>query len=202
MEETSKGYAYIIWSNNRPNVVSNKLDQAPKTTESKYQVRLDAIAQDIEKAFSNFNTIIETDDALMNRLSKHEKYLPLHKINEVKDGETLGIELKREKLKEESWGEYENPSTLKAIPNTHYGKCAFKVYKNPIKKIEVGERSIFLLITKEMNPDFPKNQDFKISAIEFSIPWTNTLLPKGVVYEKELTGEAFEKAVAGLRFSE
>lgn len=102
MEQNAKGYAGVIGSSNHPKVVSNQLDQAPKNTQTRYQARIDAIAQDIEKAFSRFNIIIEGDDALIERLSKYEKYLPLHKINELKDEEGLTIELKRENREEKS----------------------------------------------------------------------------------------------------
>lgn len=45
---------------------------------------------------------------------------------------------------------------------------------------------------KVADPKFPENKDFKVSIIEFALPGENTLLPKGMVFEKELNGKEFE----------
>lgn len=58
----------------------------------------------------------------------------------------------------------------KAIENTQYGQCRFRLSQHKEKALGAGEKSLVLIIKKESNPKFPKNQDFKITAVEFSIP--------------------------------
>lgn len=201
MGQNAKGYAGVIGSSNHPNILSNALDQAPKNTKTRYQDRLNAMTQEIEECFA-MNVKIDWDDALIDRLSKNEKHLPLHEIYKLQAWETLSIELKREKSEEKSWEWHQAPSMPKAIESTQYGQfCRFRLSQNKEQTLKAWEKSLVLIIKKESNSRFPKNQDFKITAVEFSIPWTNTLLSQGTVFEKKLTWEAFENAVATVQLS-
>ena len=193
MEQNPRGYAWIIWSCNHPNIISNQLDQAAKNTENRYQARIDAIAQDIEKAFSSFNTLINGDNTVIKRILEHKKDLPLEKLKALKEGETLCIELKREQLPEKD--NNSNPPTIK-IPQ--YQQADIKFSKKTEPKIAFGEQCLCLLAKKEsIDTKFPKNENFQIDAIAFSIP-----LKYGNIDKRVLEGWAFEKAVERLQFCE
>lgn len=85
---------------NQPNITSNHLDQAPKTTNARYQKRLDAMKDEIYKAFDQF-VDIDGDESITNWLDTYHTLLPLHKINSLKNGEALAIQLKREPANQE-----------------------------------------------------------------------------------------------------
>ena len=80
---------------NKINITSNRLDQAPKTTNAGYQKRLDAIKDEFYKAFDQF-VDIDGDESITNWLDTYQTLLPLHKIKLLKNGEALAIQLKRE----------------------------------------------------------------------------------------------------------
>lgn len=189
----NKGYYWPIGSGNKPNILSNDLDQAPKNTNSRYQARLDAMSQEIEQTFNRL--YFSGDKAIENWLSEHQNDISLHKLNTLKPGESIAFEIKREKVEEIRGGWNEAPSMPKGIEDSEYNKCKHKLSKNHETLLQAGEKWIFIIIKKEFNEKFPKNKDFKISAIEFQIPWENTLLPKGFIFEKELKGEEFLQAV-------
>ena len=73
----------------------NKLDQVPKNTEARYQARIDAIAKEIEAAFDRYTDLMKGDDVIIDRLEKHRCSLRLHKLDQISEGQTLSIELKR-----------------------------------------------------------------------------------------------------------
>lgn len=63
-------------------------------------------------------------------------------------------------------------------------------------KLQPREKTTILIIQKKVaDPKFPENKDFKVSIIEFALPGENTLLPKGMVFEKELNGKEFEDII-------
>ena len=71
---------------NQPNITSNNLDQAPKTTNARYQRRLDAMKDVIYEAFDQ-RVNIDGDKSITNWLDIYKTQLPLDKINLLKNGE-------------------------------------------------------------------------------------------------------------------
>ena len=181
---------------NKPNITSNHLDQAPKTTNTRYQKRLDAIKDEIYKTFDQF-VDIDGDESITNWLDTYHTQIPLHKINLLKNGESLAIQLKREPAGEERGGRNEAPSMPKDKRKSLFEKTKYKLPKNKTPP-QPGEKTVQLIISRATDPRFPENRNFKIRAVEFQIPGKNTLLPAGVVFEKELTGKEFEKAIQNL----
>lgn len=180
---------------NKINITSNRLDQAPKTTNAGYQKRLDAIKDEFYKAFDQF-VDIDGDESITNWLDTYQTLLPLHKINLLKNGEALAIQLKREPAEEERGGRNEAPSMPKR--ESLFAKTKYKFAKDKTIPLQPGEKTVQLIISRATDPRFPENRNFKIRAVEFQIPGKNTLLPAGVVFEKELTGKEFEKAIQNL----
>lgn len=79
-----------------------------------------------------------------------------------------------------------------------FAKTKYKIAKDKTIPLQPGEKTVQLIISRATDPRFPENKNFKISAVEFQIPGKNTLLPAGVVFEKELTGKEFENAIQNL----
>ena len=114
---------------NQPNITSNHLDQAPKTTNASYQKRLDAIKDEIYKSFDQF-VDIDGDESITNWLDTYQTQLPLHKINLLKNGEALAIELKREPATQERGGRNEAPSMPKDKRDSLFTKAKYKITKD------------------------------------------------------------------------
>ena len=184
---------------NKINITSNRLDQASQTTNAGYQKRLDVMKDKIYEAFDQFEGI-NGDESIINWLNIYQTQLPLCKINLLNNGEALAIELKREPAGEERGGRNKAPSMPKNMTESLFAKTKDKIAKDKDKTIPLqpGEKTVQLIISRATDPRFPENRNFKIRAVEFQIPGKNTLLPAGVVFEKELTGQEFENAIQNL----
>lgn len=149
----------------------------------------------IYKAFDQL-VVLDSDEIITNRIKKNEGELPLTLLNELKDGETLPIELKREQLDEKPGERNKAPGFPKFLEDTIFSKLENIKVKPGRTELQPGEKTTILIIQKKVtDPKFPKNKDFKVSIIEFALPGKNTLLPKGMVFEKELTGKEFEDII-------
>ena len=177
---------------NKVNILSNELDQAPKTKENWYQERLDAMKDVIYKAFDQL-VVFDGDEIITDRIKKNEGELPLTLLNKLKDGEILPIELKREQLDEKPGERNKAPGFPKFLEDTIFSKLENIKMKPGRTELQPGEKTTILIIQKKVtDPKFPENKDFKTKIIEFALPGENTLLPKGMVFEKELNGKEFE----------
>ena len=180
---------------NKVNILSNELDQAPKTKENWYQERLDEMKDVIYEAFDQC-VDLDGDEIITNRIKKNQVELPLDHLNELKDGETLAIELKREQLDEKPGERNKAPGFPKFLGDTVFSKLENIKVKPGRTKLQPREKTTILIIKKKVaDPKFPENKDFKVSIIEFALPGENTLLTKGMVFEKELTGKEFEDII-------
>ena len=180
---------------NKVNILSNELDQAPKTKENWYQERLDAMKDEIYEAFDQC-VDLDGDEIITNWLDQFHDKLPLAHLNKLKDGETLAIELKREQLDEKPGERNEAPGFPKFLKDTVFSKLKNIKVKNGRIKLQPREKTTILIIQKKVaDPKFAENKDFKVSIIEFALPGENTLLPKGMVFEKELNGEEFKDII-------
>lgn len=177
---------------NKVNILSNELDQAPKTKENWYQERLDAMKDVIYKAFDQL-VVFDGDEIITNRIKKNEGELPLTLLNELKDGETLAIELKRDNLDEKPGERNKAPGFPKFLEDTIFSKLENIKVKTGRTELQPGEKTTILIIQKKVtDPKFPENKDFKTKIIEFALPGENTLLLEEMVFEKELNGKEFE----------
>lgn len=149
----------------------------------------------IYKAFDQL-VVFDGDEIITDRIKKNEGELPLTLLNELKDGETLPIELKREQLDEKPGERNKAPGFPKFRKDTVYSKLKDIKVKPGRTELQPGEKTTILIIQKKVtDPKFPENKNFKVSIIEFALPRKNTLLLKGMVFEKELNGEEFKDII-------
>ena len=178
---------------NKVNFISDTPEQESKTKENWYQERIneikDVIYQDVN---------IDGDESIINWLDTYQTQLPLRKINSLKNGEALAIELKREPAGEERGGRNKAPSMPKDKRDSLFAKAKDKIAKDETTPLQPGEKTVQLIISRATDPRFPENKKFKVKAVEFQIPGENILLADGVVFEKELTGKEFENAIQNL----
>lgn len=180
---------------NKVNILSNELDQAPKTKENWYQERLDAMKDVIYKAFDQL-VVFDGDEIITDRIKKNEGELPLTLLNKLKDGEILPIELKREQLDEKPGERNKAPGFPKFLEDTIFSKLENIKVKPGRTELQPGEKTTILIIQKKVtDPKFPENKDFKTKIIEFALPGENTLLLEEIVFEKELNGKEFEDII-------
>lgn len=150
----------------------------------------------IYKAFDQFDQYVDGDKIITNRIKKNQSELPLDHLNELKDGETLAIELKRDNLDEKPGERNKAPGFPKFLEDTIFSKLENIKVKPGRTELQPGEKTTILIIQKKVtDPKFPENKDFKTKIIEFALPGKNTLLTKGIVFEKELKGKEFKDII-------
>ena len=150
----------------------------------------------IYKAFDQFDQYVDGDKIITNRIKKNQSELPLDHLNELKDGETLAIELKRDNLDEKPGERNKAPGFPKFLEDTIFSKLENIKVKPGRTELQPGEKTTILIIQKKVtDPKFPENKDFKTKIIEFALPGENTFLLEEMVFEKELTGKEFEDII-------
>lgn len=139
---------------------------------------------------------LDGDEIITNWLDQFHDKLPLTHLNELKDGEILPIELKREQLDEKPGERNKAPGFPKFLEDTIFSKLENIKVKPGRTELQPGEKTTILIIQKKVtDPKFPENKDFKTKIIEFALPGENTLLLEEMVFEKELTGKEFEDII-------
>ena len=133
---------------NKVNILSNKLDQAPKTKENWYQKRLDEMKDVIYEAFDQC-VDLDGDEIITNWLDQFHDKLPLAHLNKLKDGETLSIELKREQLDEKPGERNEAPGFPKFREDTVFSKLKNIKVKPGRTKLQPREKTTILIIQKK-----------------------------------------------------
>lgn len=133
---------------NKVNILSNKLDQAPKTKENWYQERLDAMKDVIFEAFDQC-VDLDGDEIITNWLDQFHDKLPLAHLNKLKDGEILPIELKREQLDEKPGERNEAPGFPKFREDTVFSKLKNIKVKPGRTKLQPREKTTILIIQKK-----------------------------------------------------
>lgn len=183
---------------NKVNFISDTPEQESKTEENWYQERLDEMKDVIYEAFDQFDQYLDLDgdEIITNWIKKNQSELRLQTILDLKDGEILQIELKREQRDEKPGERNKAPGFPKFLEDTIFSKLENIKVKPGRTELQPGEKTTILIIQKKVtDPKFPENKDFKTKIIEFALPGENTLLLKGMVFEKELNGEEFKDII-------
>lgn len=108
---------------NKPRIVSNDLDQAPKNRKSQYQKRLNVMKNEIYKAFDNI-FYFYGDDRLIDCFDQYADKPIIQKMQSLQDGESLSIEIKRGRISEDDRGWDSTPSFPKFLAMTKASKVS------------------------------------------------------------------------------
>jgi len=191
---------------NRRNILDNKLDQVPKNTEARYQARIDAIAKEIEAAFDSYTDFMKGDDVIIDRLEKHRDSLRLHKLDQISEGQTLSIELKREskndqisEWKENTW-EKENIWSLVSPKQLPIFK--WRILRKSNAQLQPGTIATYLVIEKQKrDPRFYKNQDYAISLEQVEIPTEANIVQTWKIFHQKLKGDEAKAVLNNIELS-
>ncbi len=184
---------------NKPNILSNELDQVPKTRKW-YQKELDLnkdLKQQIIDAFDTFEHddfpmgendffIGQSDKKVLDWFLSHSKDLPVEQVAKLlREHKIVSCEIQRKKKEKSSWW---NTALGQAIP-----KDTIHIWKVLTKNDEVLEWNIITYLTFTKLNDKQQRPDVKISTQQIEFPWEWAMLPEYVVFTKELTWEELEK---------
>lgn len=190
---------------NKPNILSNDKDQVAKNTNTRYQARIDAMSNEIIKAFDrNIKDMIlknqwigidtNWNKSILDWLHCNKDKLPLDRLLALRDNETISLELKREK----SWasrGGWNQAIGFPVEPSTLSALRGHILTKNE-NKLNPGEIWTYLVIQKKPSkPWFEANKDYKITMEQIEVPGENTLLSKEFIFHKELKGEEVDQII-------
>jgi len=177
---------------NKPNILSNDLDQVPKTRK-RYPNELyaDNLKQQIIQSFDthkplweNDFLVEESDEKVLSRFEKNQENLPIPDIVQMlKDYNTVSCEVHRRKKEKITWF---SKAIWPAIP-----KDNINVWKVLTRNSEELEGNILTYIIFQKMKNNPLTVKISAKQIEFPGEWV--LLPEYIVFSKELAWEEFEK---------
>lgn len=170
---------------NKPNILSNELDQAPKTAEAGYEVRLQDphLSQEIKEAFDA--PYFHGDNAVIDWIAEHYQQLPLESILNLAPGQLLSIELKREKKDPRPWSREKATGALISAEEAS-NRIGGVIQRKGMKSVTPWDISTYLICSRQ----FPKEhmeekRDFSLKLAQVEIPNKNALVMPGIVFYNE-----------------
>lgn len=190
--EEHKEYIGIISDENKPNIISNDLDQAPKTWEQ-YEERLDWMKNEIAKAMDWFFSIEETEEGkrYFEWLEKNQNLLPLwdiiKKVSE-NPGKRFSYQLKIEKIEDKGlWLRATSGPKCWFNSDVELWDIIIKIGDHSIKEWEISTYITF---------EWTESWNIKIKSQQIQIAPKGSLLPKYArLSHKILTPDEFLAAL-------
>ena len=168
------------------NVVSNELDQAPKTRAAGYGKVIDSMRKEINEAMDRI--FLNGSDVIADYMN-HADRLPIKQLLELQPGDHLSFEVKREKI-EYNWFTQAvwHPAFLWDFNNfTH--NCYWFEEDWAIKP---GEKSLIIVVEKDVKD--PKS--WKIHAEQLEYPGKWAMLMSGMFFHNpDVSDEKFKEIV-------
>ena len=166
----------------KANVISNKLDQVPKTRKHGYWKVVNSMRKEIAERLDAI--IMRWDDEFWAWMNENRKDIPVLAILNLKPWECLAIEAKREEVKNEWWW-------IKAVwhPVFHIPRAFNEYYtKNwPLKKWMKS-----LVVVVEKDKDDPKV--WNLHAEQLEIPWENSFTMEWMLFHNpDVKGQDFKE---------
>ncbi len=185
---------------NKLNILSNDLDQIPKTKKW-YQKELDVnkgFKQEIIDAFdrSEHNDLVmgendffldkDNDKKILDRFLENQKDMPIEQIaKSLREHRVVSCEIQRKNKKEGKtwWNSTIGPAISRETIN---------VWKVFTKNNEALDWNVitYLTFTRLNDTKWP---DVNITAQQVEFPRKWAMLPEYIIFRKELTGEEFKK---------
>ncbi len=170
------------------NVVSNELDQAPKTRAAGYGKVIDSMRKEINEAMDRI--FIEWNDAICNYLNNPQNQIPVKPILGLEPWDSLSFEVKREKIENGDgftktvW----HPAFFGDFNNFMHNCYRFEK-EWPLKP---GEISTIIVIEK--GKDDPKMWNVHAEQLEY--PGTWSFLNAGTFFHNpNVSDEKFQEIV-------
>lgn len=168
------------------NVLSNELDQAPKTREAGYGKVVNSMRKEINEAMDRI--FLNGSDVIADYMN-HTNKIPIEQLLELKPWDHLSFEVKREKV-EPSGGFIEtvwHPAFLWDFNNFTHNCYWFEEDWWPIKP---WEKSLIIVVEKDIKD--PKS--WKIHAEQLEYPGKWAMLMSGMFFHNpDVSDEKFQK---------
>lgn len=149
---------------NVPNVLSNDSDQAPKIRATWYQQVLDSLDDQIKERMDSL--LLHWNDTLCDWMNNNQQDMPLKEILDLKPGEKLSFEVKREEdhvvwISKAVWW----PAFMWDFPNFMHN------FYSRNWSIQPWQKSLIIVVEKDK--DDPKL--LKLHAEQLEYPWKNAM---------------------------
>ncbi len=166
------------------NVVSNELDQAPKTRAAGYGKVIDSMRKEINEAMDRI--ILNGSDVIADYMN-HASSLPLKQLLELEPWKHLSFEVKRENNETTWWSATVwGPAFLWNF-NNFTNNCLYFLDKWPLKP---WETSLIIVVEKDAND--PKI--WKIHAEQLEYPWKWAMLMQWMFFHNpNVSDEKFQE---------
>ena len=168
------------------NVLSNELDQAPKTRAAGYGKVIDSMRKEINEAMDRI--FLNGNDVLANYMN-HTDRIPIKQLLELQPGDHLSFEVKREKI-EYNWFTQAvwHPAFLWDF-NDFTNNCYWFEEDWAIKP---GEKSLIIVVEKDAKD--PKI--WKIHAEQLEYPGKWAMLMSGMFFHNlNVSDEKFQEII-------
>ena len=168
------------------NVLSNELDQAPKTRAAGYGKVIDSMRKEINEAMDRI--FLNGNDVLANYMN-HTDRIPIKQLLELQPGDHLSFEVKREKI-EYNWFTQAvwHPAFLWDF-NNFTNNCYWFEEDWAIKP---GEKSLIIVVEKDAKD--PKI--WKIHAEQLEYPGKWAMLMSGMFFHNlNVSDEKFQEII-------
>lgn len=173
---------------NRPNIISNELDQAPKTHKAWYDKVIKSLKEDIIKAMDQI--ILDWNDTLCDYINDNQNRIPVRQILDLKAWESLAFEVKREKIKSEWWfiKSVWHPAFLWDFHNFTENCYRFQEHW----ALKPGEKSLIIVVEKDKKDD----KILKLHAEQLEYPWPNAFVMRWMYFHNpDVSEERFNEII-------
>jgi len=168
------------------NVVSNELDQAPKTRAAGYGKVVNSMRKEISEAMDR---IFLNGSKVIAGYMNHSDRIPVEELLELKPGDHLSFEVKREEVKYDWFTETAWYATSLWGFNNFIDRCLKFKEEWPIKP---GQKSTIIVVEKDAKD--PKIWNIHAEQLEYPGEWA--MFKSGLFfYDPNVSDEKFQEIV-------
>lgn len=173
---------------NIPLIILNESDQAPKTRAAGYAKRLEEMKWDIEEAMDRY--FLDWSEVLANYINEHQDELPIQAILDLKPGEMLSVEVKREDYKPRWWDRAVGHAAFLGDFDNFLKNVYCKTNEWPLKE---GQRSLIIVVKKDKKD--PKM--LRVHAEQLEIPWPWAMVMEDMFFHNPNVDDKRFKEIMG-----
>jgi hypothetical protein len=173
----------------RINVLSNELDQAPKTRAAWYGKVVDSMRKEMNKAMDTI--FMNWNDSICEYINNPEYPIPTQLIMDLEPGDSLSFEVKREKVEK---GDGFTNAVWHAAFFWDFNNFIHNCYRIQ-KEWPLKEGEISTIIVVEKNEKDPNVLEVHAEQLEYPPAWS--FLSKGTFFHNpNVSDEKFKKIIS------
>lgn len=174
---------------NKPNILSNELDQAPKTHRAWYDKVVKSLKEEIKNAMDQ--VILTWDGALCDYIDNNYDKVPVRQILALEPGQSLSFEVKREKQQGKWWfiKAVWHPAFMWDFRNFTDNCYRFEKYW----AIKPWQKSLVIVVEKDRDDD----KLLKVHAEQLEYPWPNSFVMRWMFFHNpDVSEEEFAQILS------